>query len=108
MADSDQRGNQRGDQTGDRMVTNNYSAKPGWRDITIVITMILNLIFLVGVIFGGMKWITEVNSSMALLQSRQEAMSQTIKDIQEFDLKVSDRHIVEDALCQQAKGIKRK
>jgi Tfp pilus assembly protein PilN len=74
--------------------------------VTVIVTLILNLVFLAGVALGGMKWVTEQNSSMALLQSRQEAMSQTIKDIQDFDITIRDRHIVEDALCQQAKGVK--
>jgi Tfp pilus assembly protein PilN len=93
------------DQTGDR-TTNNFTGRPTWRDNAMVVTMVLNLTFLVGVIFGGMKWVNDVNTSMALLQSRQEAMSQTIKDIQDFDITIRDRHIVEDALCQQAKGVK--
>ena len=96
---------QQGGQTGDRYITNNSSYRPSWRDNSIIITMVLNLIFLIGVIFGGLKWITEVNTTLAIVQSRQEIVLKTIKDIQDFDVEVAKRHAVEDALYPDAMKI---
>ena len=87
---------QRGDRSGS---TTNYAApRHGWKDTAVIVTLTLNIMFLLGTVFGGMNWVTQVNSNLAIIQSRQEFVLKAIKDIQDHDEQTIRRHAIEDAL----------
>lgn len=54
------------------------------KDVLIIIATSLNIILSGGAILGLMKWISEVNSTIAVLQYNQKQTAEVIKSIQEW------------------------
>ena len=79
---------------------NNYNTIPvkGWRENAVLITLTLNIVALLAVVFGGMNWVTEVNTSLSRIATNQTAVRQAVKEMREFDIRVVERPAGEDAV----------
>ena len=82
---------------------NKNSLGGGWKSTALIVLLILNFIALGAFVLGGMKWITEINMSVAVLSERQIIVLKTIKDLQDFDIELIKRHAIEDAMAGQKK-----
>lgn len=72
--------------------------KRDWRSIMVVLTAILNVITLLVFIFGGMNWITQVNSRMEVTAKQIEITASAVKELQDWSLSVDKRHASQDAI----------
>ena len=72
--------------------------KRDWRTNMVVLTAILNIITLLVFIFGGMNWITQVNSRMEVTSKQIEVTAQAVKDLQNWAVQVDKRHSAQDAI----------
>jgi hypothetical protein len=73
-------------------------AKTKWKDTLSIVATTINIVLSLGVILGGMKWITEVNTNMATVTSAVNDLKQRV-DRNDSKLNLIDlRHAGEDAV----------
>jgi hypothetical protein len=55
------------------------------KDMLIIVATIVTILLNTGVVFGGMKWITEVNSQLAVLSRNQGWVLSKIEEITKWE-----------------------
>lgn len=68
------------------------------KDNLIIVATVINIVLAIGVIFGGMKWITEIDSSVRVLQDGQKINADSIKELQKWKSDVDQRLTIHETL----------
>lgn len=55
------------------------------KDILIIIATVINILLCAGAIFGGMNWIAEVNTKLAVVTEHQKWSIQKIEEMKKWE-----------------------
>ena len=79
------------------------------KDNLIIVATTVNIALGLGILFGGMKWVTEMDSSVRMLQDGQKVTADSIKDLQKWKTEVDTKMTIHETLDNERfKNVKEK
>lgn len=89
------------------MAETNDGKKMSAKEVLTMISLILSLLFNGAAVFGGMKWITEVNQTISDSANATKRVVEVVGDLEKWRIKINERHAIEDALEKQRQAVGR-
>lgn len=89
------------------MAETNGVKKMSAKEVLTMISLILSLLFNGAAVFGGMKWITEVNQTLFESAKATKGVVEAVSSLEKWKIKINERHAIEDALETQRQSATR-